>query len=310
MTLVLPAVALVLLALPAGLARLRDRLPVAHLGAVNTVSVAFGTLVLWIGLLMLGFPTLVGALADIAALPTCPHVIAALYPGGSSVLSWIATLAWIALTSSLVVASVRTCRRARIATIEPALGDHTPCDGFDLVALPTDEVVAYSVGGAHPQVVVSRGIVALLDDEELAAVVRHERAHTTLAHGHVLVLAAALERILRWVPPVRAGVQALRDSLERWADDVAVAGRPAHRDAVEHALLRIGAVHAHDDIAVTRHIRERSLLLRRRPGRAPRSLLVGSSLPVAFLALFPAWASLDWLSVSHHAIAFGGYCPH
>jgi Zn-dependent protease with chaperone function len=308
-TLAVPAVALILLALPAVLVPVRRHVPVDQYARLNLALLATGVLTLWAGLLMLGFSTLVRVLAGVAALPTCPHVVAALYPAGSSVLGWIAALQWIALSSMLAAEGIRARRRARIAIVEPSLGEHTRKDGFELVVLPIDEFVAYSVNGPTAQVVVSRGLVAIVDDDELAAVIRHERAHATLRHDRLLVLIAAIERALRWIPPVRAATHTVRDALERWADEIAAAGSPAHRDAVERALVDVALATVSDRCIIDR-VRERTHSIRRPPGRPRRSLLIGGSLPVALLALFPAWATLDWLSVSHHAIAFGGYCPH
>lgn len=93
---------------------------------------------------------------------------------------------------------------------------------------------AYAVGGRHPHIVISRGLVSALGAAERRAVLAHETAHLRYrhhAHLRVLRLTAALNPLL--VPFVRAGVLAV----ERWADEE-TAVRVGDRTLVARTLLR------------------------------------------------------------------------
>lgn len=93
---------------------------------------------------------------------------------------------------------------------------------------------AYALGGKHPRIVVSRGLLRTLGAAERRAVLSHEAAH--LRHRHhvhlrVLRLAAAVHPCLR--PCVPAGVLAV----ERWADEE-TATSLGDRALVARTLLR------------------------------------------------------------------------
>jgi hypothetical protein len=90
-----------------------------------------------------------------------------------------------------------------------------PVDGLAL--LPDDEPVAYALPGG---VVVSRGMVRALAADQRRALLAHERAHVSLRHHRFVLivdLASAAQPLL-W--PLR---DAVRYTVERWADEVAAA---------------------------------------------------------------------------------------
>jgi hypothetical protein len=105
----------------------------------------------------------------------------------------------------------------------------------DVLVFVDDEAPhAYAVGGRHPRIVVSRGLIRGMDAAERRAVLSHESAH--LRHRHdmhlmVLRLAAALNPLLR--PFVPAGALAV----ERWADEE-TAVSVGDRVLVARALVR------------------------------------------------------------------------
>jgi beta-lactamase regulating signal transducer with metallopeptidase domain len=83
--------------------------------------------------------------------------------------------------------------------------------------------VAFCIPGARPLLVLSSGMVAELDDGQLAAVVAHERAHLRERHHLYLLPFVAWEAALPLLPaPVRAHA-AVRTLVEMRADDVALA---------------------------------------------------------------------------------------
>jgi Zn-dependent protease with chaperone function len=98
---------------------------------------------------------------------------------------------------------------------------------------------AYCLPGLRSAIVVSAGTLELLDADELAAVLAHERAHLRERHDLVLLPFAALLRAFRWAPIARTAQRAVALLVEMHADDRALQHRPARELAT--ALLRVGA---------------------------------------------------------------------
>jgi Zn-dependent protease with chaperone function len=80
--------------------------------------------------------------------------------------------------------------------------------------------VAYCLPGAPRSVtVLSAGLLRLLSDEELAAVVAHERAHVAQHHHVVLMAFRAWRTALPWFPIASRAEQAVALLVELLADD-------------------------------------------------------------------------------------------
>jgi hypothetical protein len=93
---------------------------------------------------------------------------------------------------------------------------------------------AYCLPGVRPRVVVSAGVLDLLDGGQLAAVLSHERAHGRARHDLVLLPFAALCRALPGVRWARTAEEAVALLVEMAADDRA---RRSHADRVLAAAL-------------------------------------------------------------------------
>jgi hypothetical protein len=79
-------------------------------------------------------------------------------------------------------------------------------------------VLVAAAGLTRPRVIVSAGALTLLDDEELAAGLEHERGHIARRHRYILV-GAELCRAVAWlIPGSRRAVDQLAFHLERDAD--------------------------------------------------------------------------------------------
>jgi Zn-dependent protease with chaperone function len=112
--------------------------------------------------------------------------------------------------------------------------------GRDLAAVDDPVPAAFAVLGLPGRIVVSSGMLRLLDVKERRALLAHERAH--LRHRHhlfslALHVAAAVDPLLR--PLERAGAFAI----ERWADEDAgavVEDRPLVARAIARAALASG----------------------------------------------------------------------
>ncbi|MGY2001800.1 M56 family metallopeptidase [Blastococcus sp. SYSU DS1024] len=82
--------------------------------------------------------------------------------------------------------------------------------------------VAFCIPGARPLLVLSSGMVAELDDEQLAAVVAHERAHLGEHHHLLLLPFVAWKAALPVLPAAERAHGAVRELVEMRADDVAL----------------------------------------------------------------------------------------
>jgi len=87
------------------------------------------------------------------------------------------------------------------------------------------DVLLAAAGFARPQIIVSAGALAVLDDEELAAGLDHERGHIARRHRFLLVLAEICRGIARFLPGTRHSVEQLMFHVERDADHWALSRR-------------------------------------------------------------------------------------
>ena len=112
-------------------------------------------------------------------------------------------------------------RRARHRMMVDLIGEsRRELDGVRV--LDVAEPLAYCLPGMRSRVVLSRGTLAALDEPELAAILRHERAH--LRARHDLVLEAFIAVHTAFPRFVRSGsaLSAVRLLVELLADDAAV----------------------------------------------------------------------------------------
>ena len=78
---------------------------------------------------------------------------------------------------------------------------------------------AFTLPGRGGHVMLSSGLVGMLDEAERAVVLAHEQSHARHRHDRYLLTAQLATAI---VPPLRPLVSRLQFSLERWADETAV----------------------------------------------------------------------------------------
>jgi hypothetical protein len=91
----------------------------------------------------------------------------------------------------------------------------------DVRVLDHPSPVAYSLPGWHSRVVLSAGMLELLDPDELAAVLEHERAHLRTRHDLMILPFQSWVEVLGAVPGVRMARQSVAELAEMLADDVA-----------------------------------------------------------------------------------------
>lgn len=143
---------------------------------------------------------------------------------------WLTAVLVLALTlligARLIVAVVAVAvgtrrRRSHHRTVVDLLG-HCHHDMNDVRVLGVSEPLAYCLPGVRSRVVLSEGTLAALSAPELAAILRHERAH--LRARHDLVLEAFIAVHTAFPRFVRSGsaLAAVRLLVELLADDAAV----------------------------------------------------------------------------------------
>ena len=150
----------------------------------------------------------------------------------------VAAALLVRLFSVLVISSARTLRARRrnrrlvdlVATRNPLLASIRVVDH--------DVPVAYCLPGLRHRVVVSRGVLDLLREDEVRAVLAHEAAHVEQRHDLVILPFVALGATFPWLSGVRTAQEQVALLIEMLADDRA--GRRHPRAVLARALAKIG----------------------------------------------------------------------
>lgn len=299
----------VLLVVLPGLARRTGRLLAPReWSLLCAVALAGGALLIEIGVVLLASPPILLAIGAPALASACERLLGPLLPGGP-LLGMVALPAAVAIPVLAALGLRSERRRCRQMRVEPWVGSHQTWQGIDVVVLPTEEVVALSLEGDRPQILVSKGMTATLTQDELAAVLRHERAHLRHRHHWFLALAVIIDRGL---PFLHRSTSALRTGLERWADEASVAGDASARAVLRGALLRASTARATPLLPAfspLETVMERLDALQappRRPSRVRRGLAYSPGIAIAVLALA---ASGAWLDAAHVLVAMTAHCP-
>lgn len=211
------------------------------------------------------------------------------------------TIAWWIGLPAVVMLAVGAVRVVRV------LRDHrrhlcSESNGVHVV----DAVEPYAVTlpGRGGQVVVSSGLLDVLDEHETRVVLAHERAHATLRHDRFLLLAAVTSAML---PPLVVLARPLRFSLERWADEVA-ARRCGDRRLVAETLGRV-ALFGHPSLSVAgiggAGVTGRVAALLRPPQRSPHRVVVAS-----VWGLLVVTGALSVHLMQHLEPLLGALCRH
>lgn len=113
--------------------------------------------------------------------------------------------------------------------------------GLGAVVLDRAEPALYCLPGRGRRIVITTGALALLDDDQLAAALAHERVHLRQRHDLVIAYALGLARAFPGVRLFRDALIETRRLVELLADDVAA--RDTDRLTLADALLRLSAGH-------------------------------------------------------------------
>jgi beta-lactamase regulating signal transducer with metallopeptidase domain len=210
------------------------------------------------------------------------------FPMAAGFAALVIVLVFLTAAIARVVRSMRALIRAErsVRRLRPTVGD--------LVVIDDDVPAAYSVGGIHGRIVVSRSMLAVLDADERCALIAHEASHLRHRHQlyiHLTEVATAANPLLR---PVATAV---RRGVERWADEdaaVEVSDRTVVARAIaKAALASSGRAHAFGLAIAGDRVVERveQLML---PAPRQRRLVTVTVLAAAVVTWVTTLALADW----------------
>ncbi|MBX3100630.1 MAG: M56 family metallopeptidase [Salinibacterium sp.] len=207
-------------------------------------------LVLWQAIAIAGGLSMIGALLTFGLAPFGPDLLSAsvnLLTGKVDRIEFWNALALsgaVLLTAHLLLNLVLTVvrserqRRRHEQLVRLLSSPHGAPAGARLLDSPAP--VAYCLPGALGSItVVSAGLVALLDEPEMRAVIEHERAHATQRHDIVLVLFRAWHASLPWFPIAFRAQREVGMLVEMLADDTA--RRSVPDSVLARAIVLVGA---------------------------------------------------------------------
>jgi len=205
-------------------------------------------LVLWQAIALAGGLSMIGSLLTFGLAPFGPDLVTAttsLVTGEvDSIESWNAlalcgaALLTAHLLLNLVLTVVRSERQRRRHEQLVKLLSSPMESGARLLDSPAP--VAYCLPGALSSItVVSAGLVELLDDTEMLAVIEHEKAHVAQRHDVVLVLFRAWYASLPWFPIAFRAQREVGMLVELLADDTA--RRSVTDQVLARAIVLVGA---------------------------------------------------------------------
>jgi Zn-dependent protease with chaperone function len=170
---------------------------------------------------------------DLAALASPSVIHLAQTASRALALAYLLRLGWFAAAAARANSRLATSTALVAAEILP---DASAGPAAHVLASPRP--FAYTLGGRSGGVVVSRGMLGLLDDDERDAMLAHELAHLHLRHHRLLGFAQVVTAALMPVAPaVHQAAASLARELEVIADQAA-AGAVGDRRVVARALAK------------------------------------------------------------------------
>ena len=222
-----------------------DRSPRLGITAWQAVSLSVVTAVVLAGA-ALALPALSFSTDLAELLSACAMALRAQYatPGGAamSTIGAVLALAVVARAGYCLVAGLVSGARERHRQVDGVNLIARRHQGYDALVVDDTAAVAYCLPGRRRQVVLTTGALGALDDDQLTAVLAHERAHLRGRHDLVLVTSAALQRAFPQVPALRDAHRELTRLVEMLADDVAA--RRNDRLTIATALVSLAEVSA------------------------------------------------------------------
>jgi Zn-dependent protease with chaperone function len=188
-----------------------------------------------------GWPTFARTVCESVTAGVCPPTVyrSAAYELGLAITAFLGGLV-LTLLSWRYSRSLRQVRSKTRAHAEAARITGRQVEAGDAAfVLDAAQPAVYCVPGRPPTIVVTTGALAVLDPEQLTAVLAHERAHLSGRHHLLLAVTRSLAAIAPIVPIFACGSVEVARLAEMRADDVAV--RHGGRNILLTALLAMGA---------------------------------------------------------------------
>lgn len=123
-------------------------------------------------------------------------------------------------------------RAARVVRLERRARLNAP---GPIEFIENTEPFAVTIPGTGGRIVISTGLVDLVNDRELDAVIAHERTHAYHRHDRFMLCARLVTALLPLTQPITSR---LHFALERWADEAA-ASQCGDRNLVAHTLAKV-----------------------------------------------------------------------
>ena len=187
-----------------------------------------------------GWPMFARSVCESVSAGTCPPAVyrSAVYELGLAIAVFLGGIAMILVGWRCG----RSLRRSRIQTQAHAdaarITGHRVEGGNAEFVLDATRPAVYCVPGRPPTIVLTTGALAVLDRQQLTAVLAHERAHLAGRHHLLLALTRSLAAAAPVVPLFARGASETTRLAEMRADDVAA--RRGGRRTLLAALLAMG----------------------------------------------------------------------
>lgn len=213
-------------------------------------------LVLWQSIALTGGLSMIGALFaygllgfGTSSLPgirsLSDHAGFGVVPTGTTFDQVLALAAAILLAGHLLLNLAATFLHARVQLLRHrhlvALLSEPSADRPGTRVIDHEAPVAYCLPGATSATVLSRGLISLLDADQLRAVVAHERAHLLQRHHVVLLAFRSWRSALPWFPIATRAETAVGLLVEMLADDQA--RRQVDDRTLAMAIVLVGSAH-------------------------------------------------------------------
>ncbi|GGN27109.1 M56 family metallopeptidase [Streptomyces fuscichromogenes] len=130
-------------------------------------------------------------------------------------------------------------RRARGRQLDMLTLVGEPAPEYGATIVEYDAPAVYCLSGPGSHIVVTRGALDALTEEQLLAVLEHERAHITGRHHVLKIFVDAFSRAFRGLPLARQGKEQTNLLLEMIADDRAL--RMYSREALATAMCEVAS---------------------------------------------------------------------
>jgi Zn-dependent protease with chaperone function len=164
-------------------------------------------------------------------------------PGGATVAGLGLTMAGAVAARTMFTAltHLHGTRRLALQHAQTAQFVGRPEPGLGATLVDHSQPAAYCVAGRRPTVILTTGALEALNDDQVAAVLAHERAHLTFRHHLLKDLARIGRQVLPFVPLMRDTDTQVARLVELHADDMARRSCAAGPLATALVILATGA---------------------------------------------------------------------